>query len=324
MIAQVASAVFGGPHSVGFFYLQATTALILVLAANTAFNGFPLLGSILARDRNLPAQLNNRGDRLAYSNGIVAARRRRRRADRDLPRRHDPADPALHHRRVHLVHARARAAWSGTGTGSSAPSATRWSAGGSARSRAINGFGASFTGLVLVIVVITKFTNGAYLVIIAMPILYALMRAINRHYTRRRRRSSPARTSAWCCRRATTSIVLVSKVHKPTLRALAFARATRPDTLTALTVNVDDEDTRGLHAEWERHDLPGPAHGAGVAVPRGHAARSWTTSRSCAPTGRATSSACSSPSTSSATGGSTCCTTSRRCGSRPGCCSSRA
>ena len=71
VIAQVASAVFGGPHSVGFFYLQATTALILVLAANTAFNGFPLLGSILARDRNLPAQLNNRGDRLAYSNGIL-------------------------------------------------------------------------------------------------------------------------------------------------------------------------------------------------------------------------------------------------------------
>src|SRR5436305_1305466 len=71
VIAQVASSVFGGPHSVGFFYVQATTALILVLAANTAFNGFPLLGSILARDKNLPAQLNNRGDRLAYSNGIV-------------------------------------------------------------------------------------------------------------------------------------------------------------------------------------------------------------------------------------------------------------
>ena len=71
MIAQVASAVFGGPHSIGFFYVQATTALILVLAANTAFNGFPLLGAILARDKNLPGQLNNRGDRLSYSNGII-------------------------------------------------------------------------------------------------------------------------------------------------------------------------------------------------------------------------------------------------------------
>ncbi len=72
VIAQVASSVFGGPHSFGFFYIQAATALILVLAANTAFNGFPLLGAILARDRNLPGQLNNRGDRLAYSNGILA------------------------------------------------------------------------------------------------------------------------------------------------------------------------------------------------------------------------------------------------------------
>ena len=71
MIAQVAAAVFGGTHSVGFFYIQATTALILVLAANTAFNGFPLLGSILAQDRYLPRQLHTRGDRLAYSNGIL-------------------------------------------------------------------------------------------------------------------------------------------------------------------------------------------------------------------------------------------------------------
>ena len=71
VIAQVAAAIFGGHSNVGFFYIQATTALILVLAANTAFNGFPLLGAILARDKNLPGQLNNRGDRLAYSNGIL-------------------------------------------------------------------------------------------------------------------------------------------------------------------------------------------------------------------------------------------------------------
>ena len=109
--------------------------------------------------------------------------------------------------------------------------------------------------LVLVIVIVTKFTKGAYLVLIAMPILYVLMRAINRHYTRvaseldRRRRGLmlPARNHV---------VVLVSKLHKPTLRALAYARATRPDTLTALTVNVDDDETRALLAEWERHDLP--------------------------------------------------------------------
>ncbi len=106
VIAQVAGAVFGGPHSIGFFYIQATTALILVLAANTAFNGFPLLGSILARDRNLPGQLHNRGDRLAYSNGILALAVVAGVADLDLQGRRHPADPALHHRRVHVVHAR--------------------------------------------------------------------------------------------------------------------------------------------------------------------------------------------------------------------------
>ena len=81
VIAQVAGAIFGGPHSIGFFYIQATTALILVLAANTAFNGFPLLGAILARDKNLPGQLNTRGDRLVLQQRHPAAGGRRRRAD---------------------------------------------------------------------------------------------------------------------------------------------------------------------------------------------------------------------------------------------------
>jgi hypothetical protein len=254
VIAQVAGAVFGGPHSIGFFYIQATTALILVLAANTAFNGFPLLGAILARDKNLPTQLTTRGDRLAYSNGILMLAMVAgllifiykadvtrliqlyiigvftsftlgqsgmvRHWNRAMRTQRDPAE----RRRI-------------------------------VRSRAINAFGASFAGVVLVIVILTKFTKGAYLVLIAMPILYAIMRGINKHYTRVAAELStddvglvlPARNHV---------VVLVSKVHKPTLRALAFARATRPDTLTALTVNIDDDATRALLAEWERHDLP--------------------------------------------------------------------
>jgi amino acid transporter len=254
VIAQVAGAVFGGPHSVGFFYIQATTALILVLAANTAFNGFPLLGAILAHDKNLPNQLKNRGDRLAYSNGILmlaivagllifiykadvtrliqlyiigvftaftlGQSGMVRHWNRALRTERDPVE----RRRI-------------------------------MRSRAINGFGASFAGVVLVIVIVTKFTKGAYLVLIAMPILYAIMRAINKHYTRVAQELAsdevglvlPARNHV---------VVLVSKLHKPTLRALAFARATRPDSLTALTVNTNDEDTRALLAEWERHEMP--------------------------------------------------------------------
>jgi hypothetical protein len=126
------------------------------------------------------------------------------------------------------------------------------------RSRAINAFGASLTGLVLVIVTITKFTKGAYLVLIAMPILYALMRGIYRHYARVGQELEPdaADIAGLILPARNHAVVLVSKLHKPTLRALAYARGTRPDTLTALTVNVDEAETRGLLAAWEQLGLP--------------------------------------------------------------------
>jgi hypothetical protein len=256
VIAQVASSVFGGPHSVGFFYVQATTALILVLAANTAFNGFPLLGAILARDRNLPAQLNNRGDRLAYSNGIlmlaIVAATLIGIYKADVTR---------------LIQLYIIGVFTSFTLGQSGmvrhwnrvlrTERDRTERRAIMRSRMINAFGASLSGIVLVIVIITKFTKGAYLVLIAMPILYALMRGINKHYRRVSAELATEDTGLTLPARNHV-IVLVSKVHKPTLRALAFARATRPDTLTALTVNVDDEATRTLQTEWERRDLPVP------------------------------------------------------------------
>ncbi|MDF5754287.1 amino acid permease [Spongiactinospora sp. TRM90649] len=72
VIAQLAAAVLGGSHSFGFYLTQAATALILILAVNTAFNGFPLLASVLARHHYLPRQLYTRGDRLVFSNGVIA------------------------------------------------------------------------------------------------------------------------------------------------------------------------------------------------------------------------------------------------------------
>ena len=125
------------------------------------------------------------------------------------------------------------------------------------RSRIINAFGASLTGVVLVIVTIAKFTGGAYLVLIAMPILYATMRGIYKHYHRvGDELASDDSQSGLMLPARNHVIVLVSKLHKPTLRALAFARATRPDTLTALTVNVDETDTQNLLDAWARRDLP--------------------------------------------------------------------
>jgi amino acid transporter len=256
VIAQVASAIFGGPHSIGFFYIQATTALILVLAANTAFNGFPLLGAILARDKNLPGQLNNRGDRLSYSNGIIALA--------VVAAGLIAIYKADVTRLIQLYIIGVFTSFTLGQTGmvrhwnrnlrNETDSAERRRM---VRSRLINGFGASLSGVVLVIVIVTKFTKGAYLVLIAMPILYALMRAINKHYQRVADELVSDDTGLQLPARNHV-VVLVSKVHKPTLRALAFAKATRPDTLTALTVNVDKAETRALMADWEKHDLPVP------------------------------------------------------------------
>jgi amino acid transporter len=254
VIAQVASAVFGGPHSVGFFYIQATTALILVLAANTAFNGFPLLAAILARDKNLPSQLNNRGDRLAYSNGIlmlaIVAAALIAIFKADVTRLIQ-----LYIIGVFTSFTLGQSGmvrhWNRLMRSERGPEERRRIM----RSRTINAFGASLSGIVLVIVVITKFSKGAYLVLIAMPILYAGMRAINRHYTRVAAELASTEMNIMLPSRNHV-IVLVSRLHKPTLRALAFARATRPDTLTALTVNIDKDATSDLMKDWERRDLP--------------------------------------------------------------------
>jgi hypothetical protein len=124
-------------------------------------------------------------------------------------------------------------------------------------SRAINAVGAVFTALVLVIVLATKFTHGAYLVVIAIPVLFAMMSAIRRHYDRvstelepePRGEVLPARIHA---------VVLVSRLHRPTLQALAFARAGRPDTLTAVTVSTSAKEARDLQARWAERGIPVP------------------------------------------------------------------
>ena len=105
-------------------------------------------------------------------------------------------------------------------------------------------------------------------------------------------------------------VVLVSKLHKPTMRALAYARATRPDTLTALTVNVDDEETRALLAEWERHDLPITLTVLESTISRGDDAHRRTTCGTSGRNGRTMWSPCSSRIRGRALVGARCCTTS--------------
>jgi amino acid transporter len=256
VIAQLASAVFGGDHTFLFYYLQAATALILILAANTAYNGFPLLSSILAQDRYLPRQLHTRGDRLAFSNGIVLLAA----IAGALIYAFDGSTTRLIQLYIVGVFTSFTLCQAGMVRHWKRELSTVASRGERLRiqrSRVINAVGAVFTGVVLVIVMTTKFTHGAYLVVIAIPVLWIMMRAIHRHYDRVRSELRPDTDSEMLPSRV-HALVLVSTLHKPTLRAISFARATRPDTLAAITVNMDEAETRALQREWEARDLKVP------------------------------------------------------------------
>jgi amino acid transporter len=249
VIAQLAAAVFGN-NSALFFYIQAATALILILAANTAYNGFPLLSSILAQDRYLPRQLHTRGDRLAYSNGILLLAV----IAGGLIYAFDGSTTRLIQLYIlgvftsfTLCQIGMVSHWNRLLRNAESP-AERYRI---HRSRAINAFGACFTGVVLVVVMITKFSHGAYLVVIAIPVLCVVMQSIHNHYAAVRAELRTGDDDELTLPSRIHAIVLISGWHKATQRALMFAKATRPDTLTALTVNVDDAETRTLVREWE-------------------------------------------------------------------------
>ena len=255
VIAQVAHAVFSdAPVMFGFVTLM--TALILVMAANTAYNGFPVLGSVLAQNRYLPRQLHTRGDRLAFSNGIIILA-----TAAGLLIYAYGADVS---RLIQLYIVGVFVSFTVSQTGmvrhwnrllaaETDPAERRRMR----RSRAINAFGLVMTGTVLVVVLVTKFTHGAYVVCVAMPVLYLLMKSIRRHYDRVAAELVPSGEDVALPAR-NHAIVLVSKIHKPTLRALAYARATRPSTLEAVTVAVDAREAQRLREEWDAADLPVP------------------------------------------------------------------
>ena len=260
-IAQVARAVFGG-GSPFFYVLQFVTALILVLAANTAFNGFPVLASILAEHSYLPRQLHTRGDRLAYSNGIVLLSG----AAIILLVAFDASPTRLI--QLYILGVFVSFVCSQTGMvrhwnrrlrrrGEQA--LTTRERLGVRRRRAVNLVGAVFTGVVLVIVLVTKFTHGAWIVVVAIPLLWLGMQAIHRHYGRVREELVPPtdRTSL-VLPSQNTAVVLVSKLHLPTLRAMAYAKAAHPHRLIPLTVDVSEDDTAQLRHDWDARGIPVP------------------------------------------------------------------
>ncbi len=254
VIVQVAGAVFENA-TWAVLGISLATALILALAANTAFNGFPVMGSILARDGYLPRQLHTRGDRLAYSNGIVVLA-----ALAIILIVFFQADVT---KLIQLYIIGVFIAF----TLSQFGMIRHWSRRlksetneqervRSIRSRVVNTFGFGMTGTVLVIVILTKFSNGAWIVLVALPIIFFGMLGINRHYETVRRELSTLETDQVTLPARVHALVLVSKIHKPTLRAIAYARASRPNVIEALTVNVDDAESALLEEEWTRRGIP--------------------------------------------------------------------
>jgi hypothetical protein len=253
-IAQVGIAVFG--QGVLFLLLQAFTAAILVLAANTAYNGFPVLGSLLSRDGYLPRQLAKRGDRLVFSNGIVLlallATLLVVAFDADVTKLIQ-----LYIIGVFVSFTLSQWGmvrhWTRRLEETADPRRRR----AMRRSRVVNATGAASTAVVLVIVLVTKFVHGAWIVVVAMPLLFVLMRRIHAHYASVARELAPSPAGVPLPSRI-HGVVPVSTLHEPTLRALAFARATRPHDLTAVTVQVDEDETARLMQEWDARGIPVP------------------------------------------------------------------
>ena len=254
-IGQLSEAVFAD-FDLGVVFVSVVTGLILFLAANTAFNGFPVLGSILARDGYLPRQLHTRGDRLAFSNGILILAA----AAMFLVVVFRANVNAL--LQLYIVGVFVSFTTSQTGMVRHWTRHLRLERDEAARrrmqrSRVVNGLGAVMCALVLLVVLITKFQAGARYAILAMAVLFALMLGIRKHYER----VSQELAIDWESEKPLLpshvhAIVCISKVHKPTMRALSYARASRPSVLEAVTVDVDPEETHALVKEWERRQIP--------------------------------------------------------------------
>jgi amino acid transporter len=251
-LSQIALASFGG--GLAFYLLQGFTAAILVLAANTAFNGFPVLASLLGRDRFLPHQLSNRGDRLVFSNGIavlaIVASLLIVAFDAQVTRLIQ-----LYILGVFLSFTLSQAGmvrhWSRLIAG-----AEPGERAGLSRKRLVNAGGAVATGIVFVIVLATKFAQGAWIVVLAAPIIFAAMKAVSRHYESVERRLAPS-ASGVALPAKIHVVVLVSNLLAPTLRALAFAQATAPATLRAVHVAADGADSP-LPRQWEEREISVP------------------------------------------------------------------
>ena len=275
VISQVARVVFTG--GLGWFYyvVQATTAAILILAANTSFAGFPRLSSLLARDRYLPRQLANLGDRLVFSNGVLLLAACsgllvwafRGDTSRLIPLYAvgvflsftlSQAGMVVHWWREGKAIQAVRDAASRPAAHQSASVAESSSNLGSIerkshwrKSLAVNGLGAVATCVVLIIFIATKFIHGAWVVVALIPLLVLMFLKIHRHYVDVARQLS---TEGLAPLRPLEHevIVPISGIHRGVIAALQYAKSIAPHHVTAVYVNLDDEATRRLREKWDQ------------------------------------------------------------------------
>lgn len=239
IVSQIARTVLGpGP---AYFGVQVATALILVLAANTAFADFPRLASFLSRDRFMPRQFASRGDRLVFSNGILALGFFSALLVVIFKANEIAMLP------LYAVGVFISFTLSQTGM---VKRQLRIREPGWERGVLISGIGAVLTAIVLVILAVTKFTHGAWIVLLMIPIMVLTFKAIHHHYLRVAEQLSLSTAIKPPDLRRHTAIVLVSGIHKGVLPALQYARSIAPDNVTAVCVNLDPEQTERLRARW--------------------------------------------------------------------------
>ncbi len=264
LMAQVAAATFG-MGSVPFYIIQAATALVLLLAANTAFNGFPLLGAVLARDGYAPKALNTRGDRLVFSNGMLVLGLAAV-AVLVIYQANLTTLIQLYIIGVFVSFSLGQLGmvrhWRGILRATTRIEARRDPASAVERRGALTGLvinstGATFTAAVLVIVTVTKFTHGAWLVFLAIPILATLMLGVNRYY-RDVEHEIRMDDDVHFGSSGDVALVMVNRLQKPVAKAIDYALAARHDTTIALHVATDPQEADALQREWAQHSIPLP------------------------------------------------------------------
>lgn len=240
VLSQIGRGVFGEGllHTV----LQFSTAGILFLAANTAFADFPRLASFIARDRFLPRQFTSLGDRLVFSNGII------------LLAASSAALVVIFNAKVtNLIPLYAVGVFLGF-TLSQTGMVRRWfrlREAGWQRSAALNGLGALTTFIVLWVIIIAKFAEGAWMVVVLIPTIVLLFLGIHKHYVNASKQLSleglepppPLRN---------TVIVPVSTLHRGVINALKYAESIAPGNVTAVHVSMDEEQTAKVRAKWAK------------------------------------------------------------------------